>query len=958
MYAVAYARGQRPDRNTMTFKRRNAGTESRGRRWRAGLALSVAAALLGGVLGVGASFVTAAPAQAAVPAFECTSSTYVVTADGAISRVDPTTGAATANGQFTVPAGDTVNALALDEGGGRYIWGYDRTAGQVLRFDSTTEATDAYPGLPNTSGVVAGAINPDTGIYYFATSGVIWTLYAFDTSTNTLIGQVATISGLSANGDMAFDSVGNLYAVSNADATAAGVFARVPGPIPATAGTTALSAEVITTTPPNLGQYHSVAVVSDGSIAIGSGSTITRVRPENGATLSQANTGIGFADLASCAYPNLVYAQKVLPNGRYLPTDQFRLDVTSPILPREYIGITEGTEPGRQDLPGETAGPVLGLDSATFTLTEGAVGTTDFANYETSWTCTNNTDGAVLSSGTGRVADVTLPTGSNAADVRCDFVNLALLPALTLVKRVVDVLDVNGNGYNDLGDQILWAFDLHNTGNTDLSDLTVADDVLGAAGIGVTCDPDSLAPDGRVTCEADARYTITQADVDNGQVLNTATATGTPPTQPPVTTPPSSTTTPVGDYTVTKTSDPSSGSVVAIGDEITYTVTVEHVGTADVPDANFLDDLSDVLDDATFNGDATASGGTVDFDAASGELTWLGDLVSGDTITITYSVTVTNDGNSTLANVVTSPGCTESCTTENPVGDYSVSKSSDPVSGTSVAVGDRIAYTITVGQLGSAAVTGALSDDLSRVLDDATFNGDATASSGLLSFDPETEALSWSGNLAVGEVVTITYSVTVTGEGDGVLDNAVTSDKCEDSCVTTHTIGGFVFAKVADPVSGETVRTGQRITYTVTVTQTGVGPVTGADVTDDLSGVLDDATWNDTAVASSGTVARSGNSLVWSGDLARGQVVSITYSVTVKEGGDRALRNVVTTTDPLGACDPSAACVTQHFVPPPPGLAATGGTIAWTAAGFGALALMVGAGMMLAAQRRRFIRLD
>ncbi|MGH3690253.1 MAG: DUF7507 domain-containing protein [Microbacterium sp.] len=935
------------------------GAESRGRRFRRGLALSAVAVLVGSVLGVGASVVTAEPAQAAVPAFECTSSAYVVTATGAISRVDPTTGAATANGQFTVPTGNTVNALALDEGGGRYIWGYDRTAGQVLRFDSTTEATDAYPGLPNTTGVVAGAINPDTGIYYFATSGALWNLYAFDTTTNTLIGQVATISGLSANGDMAFDSLGNLYAVSNADATAAGVFARVPGPIPATAGMAALTAEVITTTPPNLGQYHSVAVVSDGSIAIGSGSTITRVRPENGATLSQADTGIGFVDLASCAYPNLVYAQKVLPNGRYLPTDQFRLDVTSPILPREYIGITEGTDPGRQDLPEETAGPVLGLDSATFTLTEGALGTTDFANYETSWTCTNNTDGAVLSSGTGRVADVALPTGSNAADVRCDFTNVALLPALTLVKRVVDVLDVNGNGYNDLGDQILWAFDLHNTGNTDLTDLVVTDDVLGAAGIGVTCDPDSLAPDGRVTCEADARYTITQAEVDNGQVFNTATATGTPPTQPPVTTPPSTTTTPVGDYTVTKTSDPTSGSVVAIGDEVTYTITVAHVGTADVPGANFLDDLSDVLDDATFNDDATASGGTVDFDAASGELTWLGDLVTGDTITITYSVTVTNDGNSTLANVVTSPGCTESCTTENPIGDYSVSKSSDPVSGASVAVGDRIAYTITVSQLGSAGVAGAaLSDDLSRVLDDARFNDDASASSGLLAFDSATETLSWSGNLAVGEVVTITYSVTVNGDGDGALDNVVTSDKCEDSCVTTHTIGGFVFAKTANPASGATVRTGQTVTYTLTVTQTGVGPVAGANVTDDLSGVLDDATWNGAAVASSGTVARSGNSLVWSGDLARGQVVSISYAVTVKEGGDRTLRNVVTTTNPLGACDPSAACVTQHFLPPPPGLAATGGTIAWASAGFGALALMVGAGMMLAAQRRRFIRLD
>ena len=79
-------------------------------------------------------------------------------------------------------------------------------------------------------------------------------------------------------------------------------------------------------------------------------------------------------------------------------------------------------------------------------------------------------------------------------------------------------------------------------------------------------------------------------------------------------------------------------------------------------------------------------------------------------------------------------------------------------------------------------------DHLSDVLDDATWNDDLVASAGAVSFDQDSEQLDWSGDLAPGAVVTITYSVTVTGDGDQSLINQVTSPGCAspETCGTTH----------------------------------------------------------------------------------------------------------------------------------------------------------------------------
>ena len=104
--------------------------------------------------------------------------------------------------------------------------------------------------------------------------------------------------------------------------------------------------------------------------------------------------------------------------------------------------------------------------------------------------------------------------------------------------------------------------------------------------------------------------------------------------------------------TITATANASS---TTPGSTVAYTITVANTGQASYTRASITDSLSGVLDDATYNGDATASSGSLSY--SSPNMTWSGSLAAGATATITFSVTVNNPdtGDKTLVTAVTSP---------------------------------------------------------------------------------------------------------------------------------------------------------------------------------------------------------------------------------------------------------------------------------------------------------------
>ncbi|MGY2701029.1 putative repeat protein (TIGR01451 family) [Nocardioides sp. HB32] len=477
--------------------------------------------------------VPAAPARAAgggsssSPSFVCTTD-VVYSVDGnthVLSKVNPTAGTSTPNGTIPADGSDDINALALPSGGGRYIYAFNRADNSIIRFDATTNDADTWsaPSNSSASSVIAGAINPANGIYYYASGGSTWKLFAFNTNTNTSIGQVGTFGGLSSNGDMAFDATGNLYVVSNASTTAAGTLARVNGPLPTTAGTTALTANLLTTLPDNSGQYASMAFNGDGYLVVGTGSgKVLKINPSSGVLVQTKTVSLSLSDMASCTAPSVASARVDLPQGRHDSADQFKVAITGGGVTTGNTGTTTGTDTGLQDASGEVAGPVVVLPSTTYTITQTASGGTDLNDYTTTWKCVKAGDGSTLSEGTGNSGTFTMPSTSGTTAV-CTFTNLPLLPAIEIDKTAGAISDLDGNG-PDAGDTVTYSFKVTDTGNTALSNIAVTDAKVGA----VTCPQTTLAVGASMTCTPKS-YTLLAADVTAGKVDNTASVTGKGP---------------------------------------------------------------------------------------------------------------------------------------------------------------------------------------------------------------------------------------------------------------------------------------------------------------------------------------------------------------------------------------------------------------------------------------------
>nr|WP_084344288.1 DUF11 domain-containing protein [Microbacterium resistens] len=229
--------------------------------------------------------------------------------------------------------------------------------------------------------------------------------------------------------------------------------------------------------------------------------------------------------------------------------------------------------------------------------------------------------------------------------------------------------------------------------------------------------------------------------------------------------------------TLTKSSDGSGAS--RVGDTVTYTVTATNDGTGNYTDDNpavVVDDLTGVLDDATLvDGSvrATIDGAATAAPTRDGNrLVWQGPLAVGSTMTLTYQVVLTGEGDDRVNNVAFPPGtpydpenppATPVCGEEGSVctdmvfPGISMTKSSQQES---YDYGRRINYTFTVTNTGGVPLT------------DITINEESFSGSGQMS------AITCDATeLAPDETTTChaTYTATGADVDRGSIDNTATA---------------------------------------------------------------------------------------------------------------------------------------------------------------------------------------
>ncbi len=385
--------------------------------------------------------------------------------------------------------------------------------------------------------------------------------------------------------------------------------------------------------------------------------------------------------------------------------------------------------------------------------------------------------------------------------------------------------------YSEVGDVISYTITATNTGLATLDGVDVTDEFpgglddftcrLNGAGDPVALPYDGLAPGDAIECTAS--YTIVEADITAGSVFNQACADADQVSDEVC----DDATVRLSELEIVKTADVDFYD--AVGDVINYTIIATNTGETDLTDVDITDNLIADLDGWECRLNGTGDPITLPLET----------LAAGDTIECSASYTIVEAD--ITAGSVFNQACADSLQTnevcddvDTPLARLEIVKSASP--DTYSAVGDEIVYTVTATNTGEATLENV---DISDALIDGLPSWTCQVGDSAVAL-PVDELLS-------GQSIecTATYAVTeddVAGsEPEGSVTNVACaiSDQTPEVCdeVTANEIVIELIKTVTPTVLAEP---GGIFTYTLTIDNESVVPVTITELVDDNSGLSTD----------------------------------------------------------------------------------------------------------------------
>ena len=487
-------------------------------------------------------------------------------------------------------------------------------------------------------------------------------------------------------------------------------------------------------------------------------------------------------------------------------------------------------------------------------------------------------------------SDGTVPTPTPKPSASVEVTPEKPNPLFTITKTVVNV-PANGKKFT-LNETIKYEITVKNTGNVDLTDVTIKDQLKNVV---IVKSSDYTVIEGGViiksmpvgaTVTIKATYVVTEADILAGSVENVAvgSATGphpntTPTPDPDGNTPePGTTATPIpvpdptpgvvetdtvpkhGHLTLEKevTNTPESGEGYALGETITYSVKVTNDGNLTITDI--------VVDDELTGGKWTVAS------LAPGE---------SKTFTTSYVVTEADVLAGSVLNVVTAKGKSPDpehpdvpvdpdeveTPTEPKRGHLTLEKTvtNTPANGKRYVRGETITYEIKVINDGNLTITDIVVND--------ELTGDVWTIKSLKPGESKTFTTSYvvtEADILVGRVLNV---ATAKGKSPDPENPDVPTEPGEVESETTPKYSNLTVTKEVTntPADGNAYGMGETITYTIKVLNDGNQTLTNIVVTDELTG----GRWEIASLAPWETRYYTTSYVVTKADLVAGRVLNV-----------------------------------------------------------------------------------